>query len=261
MIAGVFLMQPLSRLTASAMCLLILETFGKSRGLALETNQEIARVALDSMWRFVIGMGSVLAFIALILRFATSESPRFTFDINNNRLPSEQSLYSGIKRYFSTQGNWRYLAGISACSLLFETVYSGLGANNPQALARIWGSLPLTNSTSYSLDWGDSVQSDTLVSQILIRDSIHSIIAVSAGSLVGSIALVVIIDYISRRRLFLWCFLSLAFLFAITGGCFFNTSHINLQALHITLYILTQILSNLGKPFLVPPPFLRNHWI
>ena len=141
MMAGVFLMQPLGRLTASAMSLLILETLGKSRGLALETNQETVRVTLDSMWRFVIGMGSVLAFIALILRFTISETLRFTFDINNNGLPSEQpaqlSLHSAIKKYFSAQGNWRYLAGTSACSLLFETVYSGLRVNNPQVLSRI----------------------------------------------------------------------------------------------------------------------------
>ena len=136
MMAGVFLMQPLGRLTASAMSLLILETLGKSRGLTLETNQETSRATLDSTWGFVIGMGSVLAFIALILRFTISESPRFTFNINNNRIPSEQlvqpSLHSGIKKYFSAEGNWRYLAGISACSLLFETVYSGLGIDNPQ---------------------------------------------------------------------------------------------------------------------------------
>ena len=228
----------------------------------IEVNQETARATLDSMWRFVIGMGSLLAFIALILRFTISESPRFTFDINNNRLPSEQlvqpSLRSGIKKYFSAQGNWRYLAGTSACSLLFETVYSGLGVNNPQVLARIWSPLPLTNSTSHLLDWGDPLQSDTSIYQTFMQDSIHSIIAVSAGSLVGSLVLIMSIDYISRRKLLFWCFLGLVFLFAIAGGCLFNTSHINLQALNITLCILTQILSNLGKPFLASPPFLRS---
>jgi PHS family inorganic phosphate transporter-like MFS transporter len=191
--ASVFLMQPLGRLTASAMSLLILETLGKSRGLALETNQETVRGTLDSMWRFVIGMGSVLAFIALMLRFTISETPRFTFDIKNNGLPSKQpvqlSLHSGINKYFSAQGNWRYIAGTSACSLLFEAVYSGLGVNNPQVLSRIWSPLPLKNSTSHLLDWGDRLQFDTLIYQTFIQDSIHSIIAVSAGSLVGSIAL------------------------------------------------------------------------
>jgi PHS family inorganic phosphate transporter-like MFS transporter len=238
--AGVFLMQPLGRLTASAMSLLILETLGKSRGIALETNQETARATLDSMWRFVIGMGSLLAFIALILRFTISESPRFTFNIKNNRLPPEQlvqpPLHSGIKKYFSTQGNWQYLAGTSGCALLFETVYSGLGVNNPQVLARIWSPLPFTNSTSHLLDWGDPLQSDTSIYQTFMQDSIHSIIAVSTGSLVGSIILIMSIDYISRRKLLFWCFLGLACLFVIIGGCLFNTSYKSPGLEHRALY-------------------------
>jgi hypothetical protein len=133
--AGVFVMQPLGRLTASVMSLFILETLGKSRGLALETNQETARVTLEQHVAIRYWYRFSSAFITLILRFIISESPRFTFDINSNRLPSEQlvqpSPHTGIKKYFSAQGNWRYLAGTSACSLLFETVYSGLGFNNP----------------------------------------------------------------------------------------------------------------------------------
>ncbi|PMD11966.1 hypothetical protein NA56DRAFT_713670 [Hyaloscypha hepaticicola] len=102
------------------------------------------------------------------------------------------------------------------------------------------------NSTSHLLDRGDTLQSDTSISQIFMQDSIHSIIAVFAGSLVGSKVRIGTIDYISRRKLLFQCFLGLAFLFVIEGGCLFNTSHINLQALNITLSILTQILSNLG---------------
>ncbi|CZT42391.1 uncharacterized protein RSE6_02265 [Rhynchosporium secalis] len=350
--AGVFLMQPLGRLTSAAMSLLMLETLGNPRGLALEKAKANARVAtVDSTWRFVVGVGSIPALIALCLCLTVSESHQSTLDVNENGPFSEQptranidesiselsvvtsndrrlseddsealgneaisrrfqdttvvgaihsgaesnfssagtnaiqespsvasnassihdtemiqirlsmspqvmetqneqlvqrSLYSGMKQYFWAQGNWRYLAGISACSLLFEVAYSGLGANDPLVLAQFWSSHLPTNSTSRLVDWGDPSQPYTSIYQTLKQDAIHSIIVVSAGSMAGSIALILSIDYISRKKLFVSSFLGLAFLFAIAGGCLFKTPPTNLQALKTTLYILTQILSNIG---------------
>ncbi|PVH68959.1 MFS general substrate transporter [Cadophora sp. DSE1049] len=299
--AGVFLMQPLGRLTSAAMSLLMLETLGNPRGLALEKAKANARVAtIDSMWRFVVGVGSIPALIALCLCLTVSESHQSTLDVNENgpfssagtntiqESPSvasnassihdtemiqirrsmsrqvmetqneqlvQRSLYSGMKQYFWAQGNWRHLAGISACSLLFEIAYSGLGANDPLVLAQVWSSHLPTNSTSRLLDWGDPSQPYTSIYQTLRQDAIHSMMVVSAGSMVGSIALILSIDYISRKKLFVWSFLGLAFLFAIAGGCLFKTSPTNPQALETTLYILTQILSNIGPnalTFIIP---------
>ena len=75
------------------------------------------------------------------------------------------------------------------------------------------------------------------------------IITISAGNLLGSIILVIIIiiDYVPQKKMLVWSFISLAVWFAIAGGRFFNASPVDLQPLKVMFYITCQILCNLGK--------------
>jgi hypothetical protein len=84
-----------------------------------------------------------------------------------------------------------------------------------------------------------------------MQDSILIIITVSTGSLLGSIILVTIIDYVPRKKMLAWSFLGLAVLFAIAGGCLFNPSQLDLQALKVTLYITVRYCATWAS---FPPP-------
>lgn len=188
-----------------------------------------------------------------IIQRRQSVSPRVMETLNEQSV--RRSLEPRVKQYFWTQGNWRYLAGVSACSFFFEIAYSGLGVNEPLVLAHVWNNHLAATSNSRLLDWGDPSLLYRSVHQTLKQDAINSLIVVSTGSMAGSIALILGIDFVSRKTLFVWSFLGLAVLFAITGGFLFKTPPTNLQVLKPTLYILTQIVSNIGEPSVVPPSF------
>jgi MFS transporter, PHS family, inorganic phosphate transporter len=64
--AAVFLMQPVSNLIASALAMVLLVTLGRNSGLAAERDDETAALAVDKMWRIVVGLGGVPAVITLL---------------------------------------------------------------------------------------------------------------------------------------------------------------------------------------------------
>jgi hypothetical protein len=82
-----------------------------------------------------------------------------------------------------------------------------------------------------------------------MEDSIRRVITISAGSSLGSIILITIIDYIPRKKLLAWSFLGLAIWFAIAGGCLFDPARVDSQPLKVAVYIVYRILCNLGKFF------------
>jgi PHS family inorganic phosphate transporter-like MFS transporter len=90
MMAAVFLMQPLGQLLASAVGLAVLLTLGKSRGLATYDRKVegaelvTAKMIVDTIWRYVIGVGAIPAFIAIIFRLTIPESPRYTLDVDHD---------------------------------------------------------------------------------------------------------------------------------------------------------------------------------
>jgi MFS transporter, PHS family, inorganic phosphate transporter len=304
--AAVFLMQPLGQLAVSAMSLLTLMIFDKSPGLATERDRAVDILTVDKIWRLVIIVNTVPAFITFLVRFTSPESPRYILEVKNTHSPHwnsyeaqsttaidadrnevedtlprfevgisekvptdgsnkrtldglemihlqhepklKQLSYDGIKEYFWARGNWRRLAGTSMCCFLFGIVYSGLDISNPRILAQIWTPSPLANSGNSFSGQVDPAYSNSAIYEALMQDSIHMIIAISAGNLLGSIILVAIIDYVPRKKMLAWSFISLAIWFAIAGGCFFNASSpVDLQPLKVMFYITCQILCNLGK--------------
>lgn len=83
MMGAVFAMQGLGQLTAAFVMLFITLGFKKS----LEPSTKLANcngdcaVAVDKMWRILIGFGAVPGCIALYYRLTIPETPRYTFDI------------------------------------------------------------------------------------------------------------------------------------------------------------------------------------
>lgn len=149
--------------------------------------------------------------------------------------------------YFKTQGNWHFLAGTTSCWFFLDVAFYGLGISNPRRIAQIWLSNPpeygFSNSTL--VDW-QTTNPNKSIYDVLKSDGIQYIITVSIGSVVGSFALIKLIDYVQRKTLLMWSFTILAVLFAVIGGSLFAVEYTDMHAVTITLYVLSQVVFNIG---------------
>ena len=91
--------------------------------------------------------------------------------------------------------------GSSMCWFLLGTAYSSLGISNPWVLAQVWTPTPLANSRSPFFGQVDAAYSIGTIYETLMQDSIHMIITISAGNLLGSIILITIVDYMPRKKM------------------------------------------------------------
>lgn len=93
MMAAVFLMQPLGQVLAAAIGWGVLTGLMRSRGLDSLVDrgpefdqlpveqQHLIFSTLDSVWRWVVGVGCIPALLAILWRFSIPESPRYTMDV------------------------------------------------------------------------------------------------------------------------------------------------------------------------------------
>jgi PHS family inorganic phosphate transporter-like MFS transporter len=392
MMVAITLMQPLGQVAAAAVGLTVLTTLGKKRGLQSLTespvDHEAAAAIIDRIWRIVIGVGAIPAFLAIIARVTIPESPRFTLDVSHDgkqalkanqeylgepivdnydeseesnvhapiaahpaatgprpgsppRAPSVMEIqhapmiendtgeyhelrnYNGstlhqgngdvgmpgiytegnedgdaretdvyfnghqlprpvsppsqsmapdddedrnpfhdepaappedphpfsrqeLKKYFRTEGNWRQLAGVSICWCCLDVAFYGLGIGDPRIIAQIWASSLASDNAAGLPMWGNPADPTLSIYDVLYQDSLHYIITISLGSLLGSIVLLKAIDYVPRKAALAWGFLALGGAFAIAGGIYSTVVYTNLHAFLITFYALLQLLFNLG---------------
>jgi PHS family inorganic phosphate transporter-like MFS transporter len=396
MMVAVTLMQPLGQVAAAAVGLTVLTTLGKRRGLESLTespdDHKAAAAIIDRIWRVVIGVGAIPAFLAIVARLTIPESPRFTLDVSHDgkqalkanqeylgqpifddyddivldfegssvhssiaappagrtlppRSPRASSIleiqnvptigndtagesyqlknYNGpilhqgngdvgvadkftevneigetkeayihvngrprsrsvsqlsqsraeddngdrnpfdeeppatpkdphpfsrreLKKYFGTEGNWRQLGGVSICWCCLDVAFYGLGIGNPRVVAQIWASSLASDNNAGLPMWGNPADPTLSIYNALYQDSLHYIITISLGSLLGSIALLKAIDYVPRKAVLAWSFLALGITFAIVGGIYSTVVYTNLHAFLIVFYALLQLLFNLG---------------
>jgi MFS transporter, PHS family, inorganic phosphate transporter len=289
MLASVFIMQPLGQLFAYVVSLLVLAALNREYNLSSNSTSdaELRRV-MDKHWRWVTGIGTIPAIIALVFRLTIPESGRFTLDVqgdadravletrahfsSTNNFPSEEdlelediaSIDAGtfeetaqtklsyreyIRNYFIDEGNWRYLAATSLCWFMLDFAYFGIQISNPQLLAKLFartnpGPTP-SNYPSWASEPALSYSANSIV-DVIQRDSKRAIIATCIGSIVGSLLLIGLIPYISRRKLLIWSFIGLGLLIATTGGSYLATFGHKSYPVTLVLFILCQFLFNLG---------------
>jgi PHS family inorganic phosphate transporter-like MFS transporter len=90
---------------------------------------------------------------------------------------------------------------------------------------------------------------------ILMDNAKRAMITVSIGSVIGSLLLIKVINYLSRRRFLYWSFLGLSVLVAATGISFLKTFRTPAYGVTLILYILCQFFFNLGPnslTFIIP---------
>eukprot|EP00930_Biecheleria_cincta_P011593 TRINITY_DN11453_c0_g1_i2.p1 TRINITY_DN11453_c0_g1~~TRINITY_DN11453_c0_g1_i2.p1 ORF type:complete len:493 (+),score=78.25 TRINITY_DN11453_c0_g1_i2:78-1481(+) len=106
----------------------LLYLFGSGCGQALcplvTYFMDVAGVPADRLWRWIFGVGAILSFFGLILRYyATKDSAKFTQARAVERT-SRMSTVSILAPY------WRALMGTAGCWLLFDVAEYGLKQND-----------------------------------------------------------------------------------------------------------------------------------
>jgi len=80
---AVFAMQGIGQFTAAIIALIVSSGFSKSlqSATSVATCSGVCGLAVDKMWRIIIGFGAVPGCIALYFRLTIPETPRYTFDV------------------------------------------------------------------------------------------------------------------------------------------------------------------------------------
>ena len=109
--AAVFLMQPLGQLLASVVGLAVLPTVGRSEGLDTQTDHSAAATTVNRIWRYIIGVGTILALVAILFRLTIPESRRYTLDVDHDgaRVLKDTEDYLRIRRASMAGGGSRML--------------------------------------------------------------------------------------------------------------------------------------------------------
>ncbi|KAI0436654.1 major facilitator superfamily domain-containing protein [Xylaria telfairii] len=154
-----------------------------------------------------------------------------------------------VKEHLSQKSRWRMLLGVMLTWWLLDLAYYGLGLDNPKTISAIWSSTPTDASSmlSSTTECGtDVTQQNSAIYKTLRENIIHNIITISTGALPGSVIILFAIDYVPRVTWMMWMFVTLAVLFAVNGGTFFIAFETDKHALTIVLYVLVQLIFNLG---------------
>jgi PHS family inorganic phosphate transporter-like MFS transporter len=269
MMGTVFAMQGLGQLAAGLVMLFVTlgfkeslltaATFGKCQG--------VCGLAVDKMWRVLIGLGAVPACIALYYRLTIPETPRYTFDIARDVekagqdveayisgkaeghpdeiqraqaqtqaqtiLTTPKASWSDFSRYYSRWKNAKVLIGTAGSWFLLDVAFYGLSLNNAVIL------------TTLGFSGGPTVYKQ------LYNLAVGNLIIVLAGAVPGYWVTVATVDTIGRKPIQLVGFSVLTLLFCVMGFAYHKISGHGLLA----LYVVAQFFFNFGPnatTFIVP---------
>ncbi|KAF9692353.1 hypothetical protein EKO04_009799 [Ascochyta lentis] len=143
------------------------------------------------------------------------------------------------KKFFIIEGNWQYLLGTSLAWLFLDFAFYGLGLSSPQIVSHIWQ---------------DPKEGRPNVFASLRDNSLHTLVMVSIGTVIGGLLMIKVIKYASPKVIQLWGFLVLFVLFIVTGSAWTKLLDTSRSGL-IVLYVLSHIAFNLGPnvtTFIIP---------
>lgn len=272
MMGSVFAMQGIGQLGAALVMLIITVGFKGS----LEASSGIANctgdcaLAVDKMWRILIGFGAVPGVIALYYRLTIPETPRYTFDVQRDVEKADQDAkyyVAGMRgeadidegarlaaariaeetlqipkaslkdffRHYAIPKNAKLIAGTALSWFFLDVAYYGLSLNNATILGAI----------------GYSTKGATSTYEFLHRTAVGNLIIVLAGAVPGYWVTVATVDTIGRKPIQLGGFAILTVLFIAMG---FGYDKLGSNGL-LAIYVLAQFFFNFGPnttTFIVP---------
>ncbi|CAI7575882.1 unnamed protein product [Penicillium pancosmium] len=270
MMGSVFAMQGIGQFAAAIIALIVTAGFQKS----LESAKDVAHctgvclLAVDKMWRTIIGMGAVPGLIALYFRLTIPESPRYTLEVSRDPVKAEADIQAYIKGFREgnpdemqriqvqrndcieaiTKASWkdfalhywnwkngRTLLGTAGSWFFLDVAFYGLGLNN----SIILGAIGWTGGKN--------------VYQIFYRNAVGNLILICAGAIPGYWVTVATVDTIGRKPIQIGGFTILTILFIAIGFGFKKLQHSHNGLLG--LYVIAQFFFNFGPnatTFIVP---------
>ncbi|KAL7628915.1 acid phosphatase pho5 [Parahypoxylon ruwenzoriense] len=271
MMGAVFAMQGIGQLVCAFVMLFV--TLGFREALlaspGVKECEGYCAIAVDKMWRTLIGFGAVPACIALYYRLTIPETPRYTFDIGRDvekaaddvkayisgkregnpdditriqareaaqtQMTIPKASWSDFCRHYAIPKNGLLLFGTAASWFLLDVAFYGLSLNNALILEVI----------------GYSTKGATSTYQVLYNTAIGNLIIVLAGAVPGYWVSVATLDTLGRKTIQMGGFIILTILFIVMGFAYYSISSNALLA----IYVLAQFFFNFGPnmtTFIVP---------
>lgn len=269
MMGAVFAMQGIGQITGAIVMVIVARGFEES----LQTSSSYANcsgtcgLAVDKMWRILIGFGAVPGCIALYFRLTIPETPRYTFDVQRDveQAVADAAKYTQGKHGSSTVDAITHAQSVEAGQVL--SVPKASWKDFFRFYARPRNGLVLfgTAFSWFTLDvafYGLSLNSSTVLQAInyggtgntyhrLYNLGAGNCILIIAGAIPGYWCTVALVDTIGRKPIQFMGFFVLTVLFAVWGFAFHKLSG-NAQ---FALYVLIQFFFNFGPnatTFIVP---------
>ncbi|KAA6411632.1 MAG: phosphate:H+ symporter [Lasallia pustulata] len=269
MMGSVFAMQGIGQFTAALIALIVTTGFKESLMTAPTPARcgGVCGLAVDKMWRVIIGFGAVPGCIALYYRLTIPETPRYTFDVardvekagedtkaymqgeaeghpdeiarvqaiqhSENNLDIPKAGWGDFFRYYSQWKHGKVLLGTAGSWFFLDVAFYGLGLNTSIIL------------TAIGYAGGKNMY------KIFYNTAVGNLIIVCAGAIPGYWVTVATVDTIGRKPIQLMGFSILTILFCIIGFAYHKLSEHGLLA----LYVLCQFFFNFGPnatTFIVP---------
>lgn len=260
---SVFAMQGIGQFTAAMIALIVTSGFKQSL-LSAPTAARcdgVCNVAVDKMWRIIIGFGAVPGCIALYYRLTIPETPRYTFDVARDvekagedtkayiqgrpeghpdeirrvttfqdsagRLETPKASWTDFFRHYSQWKHGKVLLGTAGSWFTLDVAFYGLGLNNSIIL------------TAIGYAKGDSMY------KIFYNTAVGNLIIVCAGSIPGYWVTVALVDTVGRKPIQLMGFAMLTIIFICIGFAYDKLLKHNGALL--ALYVLAQFFFNFGR--------------
>ncbi|EXJ67816.1 MFS transporter, PHS family, inorganic phosphate transporter [Cladophialophora psammophila CBS 110553] len=291
MVAAVFSTQALGQFIASLVAVVVIAAFRSQidngnnvceDGTCTQT--VAAHLAVDRMWRIIIGVGAVPAALALYYRLTIPETPRYTFDVNRDveqgfadykgwvqntigprtgqgEVDDERrairaglrpgETLGGLDAAVVPQSSWsdfrRYFRQGSNGWILLGTCGSWF------FLDVAYYALALNNTIFLQkMGFGSVNNSDpTRLYTILWNGAIGNLVLVVAGAIPGSICAILLVDRIGRKSIQVGGFAMITILLLILGSSFESMS----DASRVAVFVLILFFVNFGPnstTFIVP---------
>ncbi|KAI5818708.1 MFS transporter [Pyronema omphalodes] len=267
MMGAVFAMQGVGQFGAAIFTLIVTELFqSQTKDIPINQCDGSCKIAVDRMWRIIIGFGAIPACFALYYRLTCPETPRYTINMQTQdnveplkdltttpssdeaeeEEPSEvrsevviaeeapaTASFADFRRHYGQWKNLKILIGTAGSWFFLDVAFYGLGLNNSVVLQAI------------------GFRKENTVYKRLHNNAVGNLIMICAGSLPGYWVSVFTVDRIGRKRIQVGGFIILTVLFFIIGFSFHSLSSNALLA----LYCLCQFFFNFGPnatTFIVP---------
>ncbi|EAW20550.1 MFS transporter [Aspergillus fischeri NRRL 181] len=270
MMGSVFAMQGFGQFAAAIVALIVTAGFKESLETAGSVGKcsGVCQLAVDKMWRVVIGFGAVPACIALYYRLTIPETPRYTFDVAHDIVKADEDVraymtgkheghpdemrrqsvlqkhagdvthkasWADFWRHYLQWKNGSILLGTAGSWFFLDVAFYGLGLNNSIILSAI--------------GWSGGKN----VYEVFYKNAVGNLILICAGAIPGYWMTVATVDTIGRKPIQLLGFIILTIVFIVIGFAYEPLKKSNNGLLG--LYVIAQFFFNFGPnatTFIVP---------